>query len=510
MWSELLAFWVGVGVAAAAVFFMRWRARLRIKAKFSCAAVAGVSAKHFAGRYALGRHAPTVLAKSGFKLAREDGEVRLLGGACGEVLGGANLAALLRDGFELEVAAMEALESSEPAASLSIHTSAGTPPQLHEFVEALTPHVARLANGDDWCVNLQAEGASAVLAAVDMCLQAVRGTQDPSRPDACNRLACAASSYHGPASTSPGGGTPLGAAAKGLTHPVRYPAPTPMLRYHGETDADFHARLLVEFEAYLDEYASELAVLLVEPQWGSSVAALPWPPALLRAYIAAAKSRGIAVICDEIMCGLGRHGAEPAAGGTGCFLSECWDLKPDAVTFGKAIGGGAGHLLSGAILLHSASSLKSGAHGTAFQSHTYAGSSARALANGAALLRALPSWRPSVCALGASIGAAVGELNQRAHGAMVAHGQGGMWGGMFTHVDASQRAAASLSLKKRCLARGVLPYFVPLGGFMLTPRYDDDPLEFGRAAREVVDAALETLEEMNWHPHELLARGGGY
>tara|TARA_B100000768_G_C10988470_1_gene252899 strand:- start:84 stop:464 length:381 start_codon:yes stop_codon:yes gene_type:complete len=58
------------------------------------------------------------------------------------------------------------------------------------------------------------------------------------------------------------------------------------------------------------------------------------------------------------MCGLGRHGVEPAKGGTGCFLSECWDLQPDIVTFGKSIGGGAGHLLSGAILLDGASKLQ--------------------------------------------------------------------------------------------------------------------------------------------------------
>ena len=85
---------------------------------------------------------------------------------------------------------------------------------------------------------------------------------------------------------------------------------------------------------------------------------MPWPPLLLKAYIAEAKSRGIAVVCDEIMCGLGRHGQEPAAGGTGCFLSECWDLQPDIITFGKSIGGGAGHLLSGAILLDGASKLQ--------------------------------------------------------------------------------------------------------------------------------------------------------
>ena len=77
----------------------------------------------------------------------------------------------------------------------------------------------------------------------------------------------------------------------------------------------------------------------------SVVASTPWPPQLLRAYVTEAKRRGLAVICDEVMCGLGRHGQDPR-GATGCFLTECWDLRPDAITFGKSIGGGAGHLLS--------------------------------------------------------------------------------------------------------------------------------------------------------------------
>ena len=115
---------------------------------------------------------------------------------------------------------------------------------------------------------------------------------------------------------------------------AQYPVPTPFLRHKGESVEQFHARLLTEFAQYLDTYANEIGVLLVEPQWGSSVAAMPWPPKLLKAYIAAAKERGIAVVCDEVMCGLGRHGAEPN-GGSGCFLSECWDLQPDCVTFGK-------------------------------------------------------------------------------------------------------------------------------------------------------------------------------
>ena len=230
------------------------------------------------------------------------------------------------------------------------------------------------------------------------------------------------------------------------------------------------------------------------------------PPSLLRQYIEDAKARGIPVICDEIMCGLGRHGAEPN-GGTGCFLSECWDLKPDAVTFGKAIGGGAGHLLSGAILLHSASKLKGTPHGTALQSHTYCGSSARALANGTALLEALPSWRPSVRAIGAAIKPTVDKINDPNgpyKGCMTAHGQGAMWGGMFTHSDPKARAKANLDFKKRCLAKGLLPYFVPVGGFMLTPRYDDDAAELGAAVAEMAGCALETIQAMGWQPSELL------
>ena len=67
-------------------------------------------------------------------------------------------------------------------------------------------------------------------------------------------MACGASSYHGPASTSPGGATPLGAVAKGLTHKARYPVPSPFFRRRGEADEAFHARMLADFEAYLDMY----------------------------------------------------------------------------------------------------------------------------------------------------------------------------------------------------------------------------------------------------------------
>lgn len=81
---------------------------------------------------------------------------------------------------------------------------------------------------------------------------------------------------------------------------------------------------------------------MIEPQWGSSQVALPWPE-VAKKYVKMAQDRGILVLADEIMCGLGRHGK-----GT-LFLSEAWDLDPDAVTFGKSIGAGV-YPLSGAVI----------------------------------------------------------------------------------------------------------------------------------------------------------------
>ena len=66
--------------------------------------------------------------------------------------------------------------------------------------------------------------------------------------------------------------------------------------------------LFCDFEAVRTEPRCSAQVVLFEPQWGSSVASTPWPPQLLRAYVTEAKRRGLAVICDEVMCGLGRHG----------------------------------------------------------------------------------------------------------------------------------------------------------------------------------------------------------
>ena len=75
-------------------------------------------------------------------------------------------------------------------------------------------------------------------------------------------------------------------------------------------------------------------------------------------------------------------------------------------------------------------------------------------------------------------------------------GQGALWGGLFAHSDLAERTAANVALKKKCAERGVLPYFVPVGGFMLTPRYDDDPALLTSAVEDLAQCCLEVEVEV--------------
>ena len=459
-------------------------------------------ADRFAGRYALGQNKASVAVKDSLNFMRDPGgqATRVIGGACSEVLGGKNLAALLRPGFELEMRAMVALERGDPAEALSIHTSAGVPEQLATFIDALEPHVP--GRRDDWCVNLQAEGASAVHAAVDMVLQA----GDAGAPLGAKGVAVGQTSYHGPPSTSPGGEAPLGSRAKGLTLEAQYPVPTPFFRRKGEPDDAFHARMLAAFGAYLDAHAHEIGVLLIEPQWGSSAAAMPWPPALLRAYVAAARERGLPVVADEIMCGLGRHGRRPsaAAGGTGASSPSAGGSTSTPSRLARRSAAARATCSRGRCCC-AARRGSSGAARHRAQSHAYAGSSARALLNGATLLDALPVWRPA-CRHSARSSArsrgSRGGVRRRAH----LPRPGRQVGGLFAHEDAAARAAADRAFKAYCAERRVLPYFCPppSGGFMLTPRYDDDPAAIGAAVQDLADCALRAARDMGWSASALM------
>jgi adenosylmethionine-8-amino-7-oxononanoate aminotransferase len=175
---------------------------------------------------------------------------------------------------------MKDLLEGKHASPLSIHTSSGVPEALNGFLQALEPHLPWKNSKElDWMCSLQLEGASAVWAAIDMVLQVSMietGNKDRTM------VAVGATSYHGPPSTSFGAQSPLW----NKPHQCQYPVPIA-----GQTVNE--DELLAEFKNFLDLQWDKIGVILMEPQWGSSQAGLPWPKSLLKQYISLAQSRGI-------------------------------------------------------------------------------------------------------------------------------------------------------------------------------------------------------------------------
>lgn len=444
---------------------------------------------HFAARRPAGVVYPITLAKNGCYHTQlmPDGsqrEILACGLACSEVFSGPNLARLLQPGLEYEQRVMRDLAAGVPAEPLWLHTSSGVLSALDPFLEALALHLPWHNHNDlDWCVSLQVEGASAVWAAVDMVLQVnmLENPQDKHR----TKVAVGATSYHGPPSTSFGAKSPLWVK----NHQCIYPVPTA----YGDYDEN---ELLAKYERFLDDHAHEVGVILLEPQWGSSQAALPWPEHLIKTYVRLARERGIKIIMDEIMCGLGRHGH-----GT-LFVSQAWDLDPDAVTFGKAVATGM-YPLSGAILKRGRNILQTNKC-TVMQSHTYAGSHMRALLAATEVLKEFVIWLPSVAHLGEEMSIIMKYLTEMSEGMFICHGQGLMWGGIVSYAgqnhDPEKRGQAVEAFKKHCEEIGILPYFVPVGGFMCTPVIDIDVATIYEIGNRLEEAIKRTKEEVQWVP----------
>lgn len=440
----------------------------------------------FAGRQPAGTSRPVTVSKKGVRhIRRFDGqekEIMAIGLACSECFSGPRLAKVMRPGLLYEQEVYQRLLEDDYAAPLSIHTSAGVSDALSLFLDALEPHLPwPEKNSLDWCCSLQLEGASAVWAAVDMCLQTQMITTGNNHR---KQVAVASTSYHGPPSTCFGSKSPMWRKS----YQVKYPSPVA-----GEAvDID---DFLVQFEAWLDKHGDEVGVMLVEPQWGSMQCALPWPKELLQKYVKMAQARGIKVISDEIMCGIGRHGM-----GT-MFVAEAWELDVDAITFGKAISAGV-FPLSGAIL-KTGRDVLANAGRSVMQSHTFAGANARSLITGAMVLNELPKWFDSISQLGKELTHIFRVIEKESKGMMVCHGQGLMWGGIFTkngqNANENYRAESVQCFKENCDLVGVLPYHTPVGGFMVSPVVDVDVGTVYEFAEKLQEAVRLTVEERGWN-----------
>lgn len=83
-------------------------------------------------------------------------------------------------------------------------------------------------------------------------------------------------------------------------------------------------------------------------------------------------------------------------------------------------------------------------------------------------------------------------------GIFTTHGLGLMWGALVNraHPLASDLPKLMTALKKACVEHEVLPYYVPAGGFMVTPLFDTDESvlrELGARLRAAVLSLMANL-----------------
>jgi acetylornithine/N-succinyldiaminopimelate aminotransferase len=191
-------------------------------------------------------------------------------------------------------------------------------------------------------------------------------------------------------------------------------------------------RDLAELDAALSE--DTVAALIVEPVQGEGGVRV-LDPGFLRELRAVTKARNIAMILDEIQCGLGRTGT--------LFAYERAGIEPDMMTLAKPLAGG---LPMGAILMTRAiaDTIKPGDHGTTFGGGPFVASVALHV------LERLsdPALLAHVTEAGAWLGHELNELARRTGRIRQVRGAGFRWG-----VDVMGTAAHVVS---ESLAHGLL------------------------------------------------------
>ena len=191
-------------------------------------------------------------------------------------------------------------------------------------------------------------------------------------------------------------------------------------------------RDLAELDAALSE--DTVAALIVEPVQGEGGVRV-LDPGFLRELRAVTAARNIALIFDEIQCGMGRMGT--------LFAYEQAGVVPDMVTLAKPLAGG---LPMGAILMTEAiaSTIKPGDHGTTFGGGPFVASVALHVVE----RLSDPALLQHVRETGAWFGKQLHEIAHRTSRIRQVRGVGFIWG-----VDVMGTAAHVVS---EALGRGLL------------------------------------------------------
>ena len=208
----------------------------------------------------------------------------------------------------------------------------------------------------------------------------------------------------------------------GYRHPFRPLAPGVSI---AERDID-------EVAGMLD--AETVAALIVEPVQGEGGVRV-LDPGFLRELRALTWERQVALVFDEIQCGLGRTGA--------LFAYEHSGVAPDLMTLAKPIAGG---LPMGAVLMTNemAATMKPGDHGTTFGGGPFVASVALAVCE----RLADPALLDAVRENGAWLGEQLRQVAQRTGRIRQVRGTGYIWG-----LDVMEPSAGVIA---RALEAGML------------------------------------------------------
>jgi acetylornithine/N-succinyldiaminopimelate aminotransferase len=180
--------------------------------------------------------------------------------------------------------------------------------------------------------------------------------------------------------------------------------------------------------------AETTAALILEPVQGEGGVRV-LDPGFLRELRALTRERNIALIFDEVQCGLGRTGT--------FFAYEQSGVEPDLLTLAKPIAAG---LPMGAVLLSApiAETIKAGDHGTTFGGGPFVATVAEYVVE----RLGDPALLESVTANGAWFGEQLRELARRTGRIRGVRGAGYMWGvdvtGTAAHVVSEAQGAGLL------------------------------------------------------------------
>jgi predicted acetylornithine/succinylornithine family transaminase len=207
-------------------------------------------------------------------------------------------------------------------------------------------------------------------------------------------------------------------------------------------------RDLKELDAALNE--DTVAALILEPIQGEGGVRV-LDPGFLRELRAVTKARNIAMIFDEIQCGLGRIGT--------LFAYEQLGIEPDMVTLAKPLAGG---LPMGAVLMTEpiASAMQYGDHGTTFGGGPFVASVALHVLD----RLSDPALLEHVRETGAWLGHELNEIAHRTSRIRQVRGAGFMWGvdvmGTAAHVVSEAMAHGLLVLTAGEYTVRILPPLV--------------------------------------------------